>query len=132
MNKFTKRIVKSIKVEGNALIIGDGFGFLQDILNLFPSVFIILNQHQRIKARNIIYRDTLDNIQLLPDINVVFLDLCLKHRLSEFENIMIRPSPIFLVEGNNPLEREWTKKFYSTGYRAVDQQGYFHQWKKTQ
>jgi hypothetical protein len=131
MSKFIKRISKSINVEGNALVIGDGFGFVFDILSLFPSVFVVLNEHQRIKAKNVIYRDTLDSLHLLPSINVVFLDLKFKHRLDEFENIMIHAKPIFLIEGNDPLEREWTKKFYQLGYRAIDQQGYFHQWKKT-
>lgn len=132
MNKFSKRICKSINLGGNALIVGDGFGFLPDILKLYPSVFVVLNELDRIKARNIIYRDNLDNLHLLPDLNSVFVDLRLKHRLSEFENLMIHAKPIFLIEGNEPLEREWTKKFYATGYRAIDQQGYFHQWKKIQ
>ena len=129
MSKFIKRINKSLKIQGNALVIGDGFGFLSDILATFPSVFVVLNEHERIKAKNIIYRDTLDNLHLLPDLNVVFLDLKLKHRLDEFENIMIHNKSIFLVEGNEGLAREWTKKFYQIGYRAIDQQGFFHQWK---
>lgn len=132
MSKFVKRISKSINVEGNALIIGDGFGFIPDILSLFQSVFVVLNQQEKIKAKNIIYRDTLDNLHLLPCLNVVFLDLKYKNRLDDFENIMTQNKSIFLIEGNEPLEREWTKKFYQLGYRAIDQQGYFHQWKKIQ
>ena len=109
MSKFIKRISKSINVEGNALVIGDGFGFVFDILSLFPSVFVVLNEHQRIKAKNVIYRDTLDSLHLLPSINVVFLDLKFKHRLDEFENIMLHAKPIFLIGRNDALEREWTK-----------------------
>jgi hypothetical protein len=123
---------KSLNVEGNALVIGDGFGFLSDILSLFPSVFVILNETQRIKAKNIIYREDLENLHLLPGINFVFLDLKYKHRLNEFESLMVNSKPIFLVEGNEVIDRDWTKKFYQLGYRAIDQQGYFHQWKKIQ
>lgn len=132
MSKFIKRISKSINTDGNALIIGNGFGFISDILTIFPSVFVVLNEHQRIKARNVIYRDTLDGLHQLPSLTVVFVDLKFKHRLDEFENIMIHNKPVFLIEGNDPLEREWTKKFYQLGYRATDQQGYFHLWKKVQ
>lgn len=130
MSKFAKRISKSLKVQGNALVVGDGFGFLKDILILFPSVFVVLNEKEKLKAKNIVYRDTLENLHLLPDLNVVFFDFRLKHRLDEFENIMIHNRPIFLVEGDELLSRDWTKKFYQLGYRAIDQQGYFHQWKK--
>lgn len=132
MSKFTKRISKSINIEGNALIIGDGFGFLSDILSLFPSVFVVLNESERVKAKNVIYRENVDNLHLLPTINVVFVDLKFKNRLNDFENIMTTVRPIFLIEGNDVVDREWTKKFYQLGYRAVDQQGYFHQWKKIQ
>lgn len=132
MSKFTKRISKSVNIEGNALIIGDGFGFLSDILSLFPSVFVVLNESERVKAKNVIYRENIDNLHLLPTINVVFVDLKFKNRLNDFENIMTTVKPIFLIEGNDVIDREWTIKFYQLGYRAVDQQGYFHQWKKTQ
>ena len=132
MSKFIKRISKSINIEGNALVVGDGFGFMFDILSLFPSVFVVLNEQSRIKTKNVIYRDTLDGLHLLPALNVVFVDLKHKHRLDDFENVMIQNRPIFLIEGNELLGRDWTKKFYQLGYRAIDQHGYFHQWKKTQ
>lgn len=132
MNKFCKRVSKSVKIEGNALVIGDGFGFISDILSLFSTVFVTLYTNDQIKAKNLVYRESMDDIHILPELTVVFLDLQHKHRLNELENIMIKLKPIFLVEGNDPLEREWTKKFYQLGYRAVDQQGFFHQWKRTQ
>lgn len=131
MSKFIKRISKSTKFEGNAVVIGDGFGYLSDILTLFPSVFVVLNDNERIKARNLIYRTDLNNLHLLPSIGVVFIDLKHKNKIDEFENLMVHVRPIFLIEGNEVIGREWTKKFYQLGYRATDQQGYFHQWKKT-
>lgn len=132
MSKFAKRVSKTIRVEGNALVVGDGFGFLTEILKLFESVFVVLNDEPRVKSKNIIYRDTLADLHLLPDITVIFVDLKNKHRIDEFEYTMIRSKPIFLIEGNDCLSGEWTKKMYKLGYRAVDQQGYFHQWKKIQ
>lgn len=131
MSKFIKRISKSTKFEGNAVVVGDGFGYLSDILTLFPSVFVVLNDNERIKARNLIYRTDLNNLHLLPSIGVVFVDLKHKNKIDEFENLMVHVRPIFLIEGNEVIGREWTKKFYQLGYRAIDQQGYFHQWKKT-
>lgn len=132
MTKFSKRLTKSTNTEGNVLVVGTGFGYLSDILPLYHSVFVVLNEKPKIKSKNIIYTDSLENLHLLPELNTVFLDLNLKHRLHDFENIMIHCRAMFLVEGNDPLGREWTKSFYKLGYRAVDQQGLFHIWKKIQ
>lgn len=132
MSKIVKRISKSVKIEGNSLVIGDAFGFLGEIINLFPSVFVVMNQTERIKAKNIVYRDNVDDLHKLPEINLVFLDLNYKNQLDKFENLMILQKPTFLIEGEEVIGREFTKKFYQLGYRAVDQQGYFHIWKKIQ
>ena len=132
MSKFQKRISKSLNVEGNCLVVGNGFGFLSDILDLFQSVFVVWNENDRIKAKNIIYRDDIKDLHLLPDTTVVFLDLRYKNNIDDFEPLMTQKKPVFVVEGEEVIGREFTKKFYQLGYRAVDQQGYFHIWKKIQ
>ena len=131
MSKIVKRISKSLKIEGNSLVIGDAFGFLSEIINLFPSVFVVMNQKDKIKAKNGVYRDSVDDLHRLPEINFVFLDLNYKNQLDKFENLMILQKPTFLIEGEEVIGREFTQKFYQLGYRAIDQQGYFHTWKKT-
>lgn len=130
MSKFTKRIKKTIKIEGNALIVGDAFGYLEDVLELFPSVFVVDNIKERIKARNIIYRDDLNDLNLLPEIGVVFLDLKYKTQLSSFENLIIKYRPIFVIEGNDFIAIEHTKKFFHHGYKGTNQSGLFHIWTK--
>lgn len=132
MSKFTKRVAKSIKVEGNALVIGDGFGFVHDILDLYQTVFVILNESTRLKAKNIVYRDTIDDLHLLPDITVAFIDLKYKDKLNNFENLMIKTKPILLIEGNEILDVQYTRGIYKLGYRCLSEHGSFHQWKKIQ
>lgn len=130
MAKIIKRINKSVEEKRNCIVIGDAFGHLSNISEMFFSIFVILNQSPRIKAKNIIYRETLDDLHMLPEVTCVFLDLKHITKLDFLENLMIKIRPIFLIEGNEVIGREFTKKFYQLGYRAVEQQGYFHIWRK--
>lgn len=132
MSKFTKRVIKSIKVEGNALVIGDGFGFIHDILDLYQTAFVVLNEEPRLKAKNIVYRDSIDDLQLLPDITVAFIDLKYKDKLNNFENLMIKLKPVLLIEGDEILNVQYTRGIYKLGYRCLSEHGFFHQWKKIQ
>lgn len=132
MSKLVKRIKKTLPEIRNAIVIGTGFGQLEQLLRIFNSVFVFMNADQRLKAKNVIYRENLEGIHLLPEITVVFIDVYYKESLDKFENVMVTLKPIFFIEGDEVIGREYTKKFYQTGYRAVEQQGLFHVWKKTQ
>lgn len=130
MSKFIKRIKKSLPDTRNAIVIGDAFGYLEDVSEIFNSVFIVYKDEPRLKKRNFIYRDNINGLEHLPEINALFLDLKYKKMIDDLEYIMLMSKPTFIIEGNEPIGREFTKKFYTTGYRAVEQQGFFHVWKK--
>lgn len=132
MSKLVKRIKKSLPEIRNAIVIGSGFGQLEQLLEIFNSVFVFMNTDTRLKKKNVIYRENLEGMHLLPEITVMFIDINQKESLDKFENIMVTLKPIFFIEGNEVIGREYSKKFYQTGYRAVEQLGLFHVWKKIQ
>lgn len=129
MSKFKKRIQKSFSTEVNVLVYGTGFGFLEDILDLFPSVFLIAKEHA-IKRKNLIFREEDNDISNISNIGIIFLDRSLISKIDYILPIIIKNRPIILIEGNTPIEREFSKSLYDNGYLCKDTQGFYHMWKK--
>lgn len=129
MNKFQKRISKTTKNHGSALVIGSGLGHLEEILEVFRIVFVIADVAPNIKARNLTFRENFDDLNPITDIDAIFFDLDHIKYLENVSSIWHKyPAPI-LIEGNDVIEREFSKPLYKHNYRAVDQQGIYHVWK---
>ena len=74
MNKFIKRTKKLVgKVEFCA-VIGNGFGFLDDIIEMFSSVFIISNTDDKHKNKKIIYLEDYSLLSDVSEIGVLFVE----------------------------------------------------------
>ena len=53
MSKFSKKILSAKKEHRNCLVVGNGLGYLDDILESFQTVFIIDSVNINIRKRNI-------------------------------------------------------------------------------
>jgi len=127
MNKFQKRISKNIRNHPNdCLVIGDGFGHIQDFLGIFNTVFV-LESTLELKVKNLIQRKDFQSVFQLANVSGVFIDL---DKVEFIDNIspLLTKGPDMFVEGNDVLERKYTKVLYQLGYVAVAQLGYMHQW----
>ena len=74
MNKFIKRISKSKKNIRNILVVGTGWEKLPNLCDVFPSVFIISTGPQDFRRKNLIYKESFDQIETLPDIDAIIMD----------------------------------------------------------
>lgn len=130
MNKIEKRITKLSRNNTNAMVIGNAFGHLSLILGIYKTVFVIMDQPPEIKARNLIYRENLSNLNNITDIGAIFFDL---NQIKKLETLQyfwsINQSSIF-IEGNDVIGRDFSKPLYDSGWRATSQQGFFHVWEK--
>lgn len=130
MSKFVKRLKKLDLVFENALVVGTAFGYLEDLLSVYRTVFVLAQEKPPIKAKNLIYRMPGTDIHGLDHLTAVFLDLEHRDHIGRFVPAMQRHRPDFFIEGHEVLGREYTKAFYNNGYRAISQEGIFHVWKK--
>lgn len=129
MSKFEKRLRKNHQHLENALVIGTAFGHLEDLLAVFKTVFVLASVPPTIKARNLVYRETAENLEQMYDISTVFVDL--KH-LNGIERVMPlikKYRSTILVEGNDPIGRNLSGELYKNHYKCVDLQGTHHVWK---
>lgn len=131
MSKLEKKLNKHVALLQNAVIVGQGFGHLSEILKIFKTVFVFSEQPPEIKNKNLVYRIDFSNIQLLPDISVIFVD---RDQVSYLENFYIlcnTKNLIVCVEGTSKVSQKFADSLRSAKYSILEQHKWFHIWKKT-
>jgi hypothetical protein len=130
MNKLQKRLRKLDKTQGNAVVIGCAFGYLENILEIYNTVFVIDENLPTVKAKNLVYKENFDNLNAITEVSAIFFDL---NRLDRFETVKDfwqRNNSKVIIEGDDPIGREFSKPLYDTGWGCTSKQGLFHVWEK--
>ena len=131
MSKFKKRITKSIKKPCNdCLVIGNAFGHLEEVLEMFNTVFVYKNTDKNLRVKNLVNITNIDVSYDKRHITAVFIDI---DYISYFEHIiplLTSAAPDLFVEGNEVVPKTETKDLYRQGYRAITQLGWCHHWSR--
>ena len=131
MSKFKKRITKSMsKPLNDCLVIGQGYGFLKDILEMYNTVFIYGNNEPVPKAKNLILRTSIDVAYNIPNITTIFIDQTHIKYFDQLIPILTSAAPDLYIEGNEVVPKTETTALYKHGYRAVTQLGWCHHWSR--
>lgn len=130
MDKFCKRVTKISKNCHNAVVVGDVFGNLEKVLLIYQSVFVIGNNQPLIKAKNLIFRETFQNLNQLTEVNGIFFDLKHIMQLENLKEVWQRNDSKIFIEGNDPIERNFSKPLYETNWGCTSLQGNFHVWER--
>jgi len=130
MDKFQKRVQKISRPNENAVVIGSGFGRLEDILKIFNTVFVLGGPMPEIKAKNLVYKESYQNLNNITLISAIFFDLNDIGKLEDFKSFWQRNDSVIIIEGDEPIGREFSKSLYDTGWGCTSLQGFFHVWEK--
>lgn len=128
MSKFQKRVKKLSNRLESAVIIGSGFGYLSDLLETFKTIFVLDDVVPSIKAKNLVYRENFGDFSSLPEINAVFFDRNKIDRLSHFQPLWNRPHTLVIIEGDEPISRDFSKSLYTAHFNCTGVHGFFHVW----
>lgn len=129
MTKFQKRILKTTEKIENCLIVGQGFGFLEECLEIFKTVFVINEIKPSIRTKNLIFRDDGSDLSQISDITHVIFDRNNINELVMYQTVWNKHNSVVIIEGDEPIGREFSKPLYDTAWNCVDKQGFFHVWK---
>jgi urate oxidase len=129
MDKFEKRLRKISNSYNNALVLGNSFGHLEKILTIYSTVFVI-NKLPTIKAKNLVYRENFNHLDNIAQVSAVFFDLDNLEYLSNLKDCWQRNNAVVIIEGNEPIGREFSKPLYDSGWGCTSLQGFFHVWEK--
>ena len=129
MSKFKKRISKLTRNPlQNALVIGEGFGHMENLLEIFQTVFVIDESFPKIRSKNLVFKENYDDLHLLIDISFIFFDISKINDINLLAPVFSRWKSIVVVEGNDQISRDYTQSLYNNGWKCTSQQGFFHVW----
>lgn len=130
MNKIHKRIRKLSRNSTNALVVGEAFGNLSVIIEIFDTVFVVSENMPALRAKNLVYRENISNLNNITDVGAIFYDLNQIGKLEQLQHFWSRNNSNIFIEGNDVIGREHSRPLYDSGWRATSQQGFFHVWEK--
>lgn len=94
MQIFKGNLSKFIQTPKNALVVGSGQGFLQDLLLQFDTVFVT-RQQPSIRKRNLVYIE--NNLKSISSIDLVVLDSY--EHINELFPILKIHNPLVIIPG---------------------------------
>jgi hypothetical protein len=130
MAKFAKRLRKLSGYTENALVVGKAFGNLDQLLEIYTNVFVVDEDSPSVKAKNLIYKENFDDLNVLTQVGAIFIDLDKIDKLDILEDFWQRHKSTIFVEGNDCILRHLSKPLFKTGWQCTSLQGIYHVWEK--
>ena len=130
MTKFAKRLKKLSGYTENALVVGKAFGNLDQLLEIYTNVFVVDDDPPSAKARNLIYKENFDDLNVLTQVGAIFIDLDKIDKLDILEDFWQRHRSTIFVEGNDCILRHLSKPLFKTGWQCTSLQGIYHVWEQ--
>lgn len=129
MGKFSKRIKKISQHVRYGLVIGSGFGNLEDLLENTATVFIVYAKDPEVRAKNLIYRENLESIYSLYEIDFVLIDADQVNLVRELAPLWKRNRCLLIIEGDPSSSSEQVKFLRKERFQVVDYTKKYHIWK---
>ena len=128
MNKFQKRLHKLSRNNVHALVLGSAFGILDQVVEIYNTVFVVSAEQPAFRAKNLVYKETfvkLDHIQNIASIFIDHNELC---NLDKVEALWKKHNSIIFIEGDVRIDNTIAKPLYDSGWACTSLQGIFHVW----
>lgn len=129
MTKFAKRLRKISKFPRNAILLGNAFGHIEDVCDVFSSAFVIGTVDYSLKRKNLIFRETIEDLYDIPTVDMIFVNADQAENLRKLPPVWKRFTPIIIVEGSDMLDYGLQKFLKSERFRVVEIQKGYHIWK---
>ncbi len=129
MSKFTKKISKVHKELKDILVVGSAFGNIEDLLETCSTVFISYPKDENLRRKNLVYRESLDSIHLLHNIDFIIIDQDLINVIPTLERVWKKWSSALVIEGSTDTSMLYNKFLKLNRYQIVDIQKHYHVWK---
>ena len=128
MNKIQKRLHKLSRNRAHALVLGSAFGILDQVVEIYDTVFVISSTQPAVKAKNLIYKETFVKLDHIQNIASIFIDHNELYHLDKIEALWKKDNSIIFVEGGDRIDNTIAKPLYDSGWACTSLQGIFHVW----
>jgi len=130
MDKFKKRLQKIVGPLENAVVVGKGEPVMEMILPMFKNIFIYDDKPTAYRARNIVFREGLKQIDISDSITVCFVDRDKVDQLKFIAPVVNRFRPTIFIQGTDRLLRPDNIPLFDYGYLYNDTWSDYHYWKQ--
>ena len=130
MSKLQNRLLKHTEHLQNAIVIGNGFDHLPNILEIFKTVFVFSSNVAQVRAKNIVYRTDLTNLHQLTDISVIFVDRDQVKNLENFYGLWNAGKPMVCIEGSEEISAAESAAIRSARYSVCEYRKKYHIWRR--
>lgn len=120
MNKFAKRVLNSGKLHRNCLVIGTGFGHLENLAKSLNTVFVINDSNRDLRRRNIVYKSDFTGLSTIREIDFIFIDYDQYPNLQKLQPVLQNNKAIIFIEGEVVWPVNEYKYLRSQGYSHID------------
>lgn len=133
MSKIIKRLSKTIENPRNVLIVGKAFGNLEDFLNNFATVFVVDTEPPSLRSRNLVFKETNDQIEKLPDIDVIVIDSKYYKFIKTYRQLWLNRRIAIVIEGGEQdVDLNICKELKKDYYQIVEVYKDYHVLKSLQ
>ena len=128
MTKFKKRLHKLSRNHAHALVLGSAFGILDQVVEIYDTVFVVSTAPPAIKAKNLVYKETFVKLDHIQNIASIFIDQNELCNLDKVEALWKKHNSIIFIEGDIRIDKTIAKPLYDSGWACTSLQGIFHVW----
>lgn len=129
MTKFAKKISKEDRYLENGVVLGCAFGHLEEISEIFKTIFILSIGINDFKGRNIVYREDFDDVKALPFISTVFIDESQLPNIVKSEEILKKFKSTIYIGTTNELDSYSLKFLKKRNYQCSSIEKKYQIWK---
>ena len=109
MNKSQKRLHKLSRDHTHALVLGSAFGILDQVIEIYDTVFVVSEAQPTVKAKNLVYKETFVKLDHIQNIASIFVDLKEINHLDKIQATWIKHNSIVFIEGNDKIDKFMAK-----------------------
>lgn len=131
MSKFLNRISDIIVKKDIAVILGNDFPYIGEVLESFNSVFVYDDKRPGINARNLIPRLDFTDVKTLPSIDLLIVEEKYLIEIGNFTSTASRYRAGIILMYSEPPSKKILRHLWQHNYELADTNKAMNLWKKT-
>lgn len=130
MSKFLNRISHIILKKDIAVVVGNDFSYLGEVVETFSSVFVYDVTRSVFKARNLIPRLDFTDIKTIPSVDLLIVDEKYLIEIGNFMQLASRYNAGVILMYSEQPSKKILKYLWQNNYELLDTNKAMNLWKK--
>lgn len=130
MTTLAKKIKKAVKTSGSIICISPSDQLIDDMSMYYSSVFVLIDRDPIIKRKNVIYRNSIDGLNKLPDIKFLYFGEEAINQIHKLQSLINQYSAFVIIQSGEWLDKKTSKSLTGNYYEITEKHKNWQLWKK--